>query len=338
MSDDDDVLATALNWRNQGQDVALATVVGTWGSSPRPVGSLLAVTKDQQFVGSVSGGCVEGAVIEQAGRVMRTGIPILADFGITDDEAWAVGLACGGKLEVLIERAPDLMGLNLLAKVRPVIRVVRIDDGAWTVISDTEALGPLKLGAESLRRARALAASGGSGLDDLSEGRVFVQTLQAPLRMVIVGAVHIAQVLARMAALAGFAVIVVDPRRAFATEARFPGVNLSWEWPDDAVRTIAPDRRTAVVTLTHDPKLDDPALILALASNAYYIGALGSRKTHEKRCARLVAAGVTEPALGRIHSPVGLPLGGRKASEIAVSILAEAVQELYAAPPKTKVE
>ena len=338
MSDEDDVLAAALDWRNQGQDVALATVVGTWGSSPRPVGSLLAVTKDHRFVGSVSGGCVEGAVIEEAGRVMRTGVPVLTDFGITDDQAWAVGLACGGKLEVLIERAPDVPGLNLLTMVRPVIRIVRVEDGAWTVISNTESLGPLKLGAESIVRARTLAAGGWSGLKDFTEGRVFAQTLQAPLRMVIVGAVHIAQILARMAALAGFAVIIVDPRRAFATEERFPGVSLSWDWPDDAMRTLAPDQRTAVVTLTHDPKLDDPALILALASNAFYIGALGSRKTHEKRCTRLVAAGIAEAALGRIHSPVGLPLGGRSASEIAVSILAEAVQALYASPPGAKGE
>lgn len=156
--------------------------------------------------------------------------------------------------------------------------------------------------------------------------RWFLQPWNPPLRMLIVGAVHIAQPLAAMAALAGYAVTVIDPREAFASAARFPGVTLSHVWPDQALRELAPDPRTAVVTLTHDPKLDDPALVVALGSSAFYVGALGSRKTHAARLERLRALGVSEALLARIHAPVGLALGARSPAEIAVSILAQVTQ------------
>jgi xanthine dehydrogenase accessory factor len=163
---------------------------------------------------------------------------------------------------------------------------------------------------------------------DSSAGRAFLQVFNPPLRLIVVGAVHIAQALVPMAALAGYAVTVVDPRRAFATDERFPDVTVSTEWPDDAMQALAPDRRTAVVTLTHDPKLDDPALLVALRSDAFYIGALGSKRTHAKRLERLREEGADEAALARIHGPAGLDIGAVSPAEIAVSVLAQLTQAL----------
>ena len=163
---------------------------------------------------------------------------------------------------------------------------------------------------------------------DTDDGRVFLNVFNPPLRVIIVGAVHIAQPLARMAALAGYEVVVVDPRRAFASQMRFPGVSVFSEWPDDAITTLAPDARTAVVTLTHDPKIDDPALEVALRSNAFYVGALGSKKTHAARLERLKRAGFGDDAAARIQGPVGLPIGAKAPAEIAVAILAQITDHL----------
>ena len=163
---------------------------------------------------------------------------------------------------------------------------------------------------------------------ETEEGPVFLHVFNPPLRMIIVGAVHIAQPLARMAALAGYDVTIVDPRAAFATDERFPGVTLLTEWPDDALETLAPDSRTAVVTLTHDPKLDDPALEVALRSSAFYVGSLGSKKTHAARLQRLTEAGFGEDDLNRINGPVGLAIGARSPAEVAVSIVAQVTQAL----------
>ncbi|HEX7006524.1 MAG TPA: XdhC family protein, partial [Alphaproteobacteria bacterium] len=171
-----------------------------------------------------------------------------------------------------------------------------------------------------------------SGILKAGDGNLFVHVYNPPLRLIIVGAVHIAQALAPMAAVAGYDVTIVDPRGAFATKARFPDVTLTDEWPDDAMKRLAPDARTAVVTLTHDPKLDDPALQVALRSEAFYIGALGSRRTHASRQQRLAEAGFTAAEMARIHAPIGLPLGGRAPAEIAVAIMAQIIQALHAAP------
>lgn len=164
------------------------------------------------------------------------------------------------------------------------------------------------------------------------EGALFLQVFNPPLRMVVVGAVHVTQALAPMAALLGYEVTVVDPRRAFATDERFPGVAVDTDWPDDALRRLSPDRRTAVVTLTHDPKLDDPALEVALAGDAFYIGSLGSRRTHAARLARLRARGFDDPALARIHGPIGLAIGARSPAEIATAVAAEVTAKLRGAP------
>lgn len=219
---------------------------------------------------------------------------------------------------------------------RPVALITDVTDGRQLLLDGAETAGDLSADATLLQAARARLAQDRSGL--LDDERHFVQAFLPPLRLAVVGAVHIAQALVPMAALAGYAVTVIDPRRAWATDERFPGVALVAEWPDDALDAFAPDGRTAVVTLTHDPKLDDPALVRALRSPAFYIGALGSTRTHAKRLERLRAEGLDEAALARIHGPAGLAIGARSPAEIAVSVLAEMTAALHRAPPLVKAE
>jgi len=211
---------------------------------------------------------------------------------------------------------------------RPIAVATRLADGAQSLCDGTTCTGEVALSAEQLAEARALLIAGRSAPLASSKDEIFLRSYAPPPKMVVIGAVHIAQFLAPMAALAGFEVIVVDPRRAFATEARFPGVTLVAEWPGPALAKVGLDEHTAVVTLTHDPKLDDPALQAALQSPVFYIGALGSKRTHAKRVERLREHGLAELA-PRIHAPVGLDLGGRAAAEIAVSVLAQVIQERY---------
>jgi xanthine dehydrogenase accessory factor len=209
---------------------------------------------------------------------------------------------------------------------RAVVLVKRIADGAEALVYADAVDGELATRAELLAVARAALASGRSDTVDTSAGKVFLQAFVPPPRLIVVGAVHIAQALVPMAAMTGFDVVVIDPRRAFAADYRFPNVTVVQEWPDEAMERLKPDSSTAVVTLTHDPKLDDPALEVALKSDAVYVGSLGSRRTHEKRKARLLEAGITEAQFARIHGPVGLNIGAKSPSEIAISIMAEIIQ------------
>ncbi len=329
---DDELFAQLRRWRAAGKRVALATVVKTWGSSPRPEGSHLAIEEGGAFVGSVSGGCIEGAVIGEAQAAIADGQPRLLEFGVSDERAWEVGLACGGRVQVFVERANDERIERLLAEraaKRPVVVVTRLADGAQGLVAGDEVRGELALTAEQRDEIRRRQRSDKSGALESSDGALFARCYAQSPRLVIVGAVHITQALAPMAAMAGFEVVVIDPRRAFATAERLPGVTVTTEWPDEALARIGLDAQTAVVTLSHDPKLDDPALIAALQSQCFYIGALGSSRTHAKRVARLTEAGLAD-AISRIHAPVGLDLGGRSPAEIAVSVLAQVIQSRYA--------
>ena len=204
-----------------------------------------------------------------------------------------------------------------------VVLVTELQSGAQALVYPREVFGDLALDGEALLHVRRNLEADESGTVDLGGRRLFLQVQNPPLRLIVIGAVHIAQTLAPMAALAGYSVTIVDPRRAFATDARFPDVKLIGEWPDEAMAAMKLDRRTAVVTLTHDPKLDDPALQTALKADVFYIGALGSRKTHAARLGRLKAAGFSEADCARIHGPVGLDIGALSPAEIAVSILAQ---------------
>ena len=218
------------------------------------------------------------------------------------------------------------------ADKRPIAVVTDLDGGAQAIVDGDTTGGDLTLGADILAAVEKRLRDNRSGPEEADGAALFVQVHNPPLRLIIVGAVHIAQALAPIASLAGYVVTVVDPRRAFSTDERFPVVALSNEWPDDALTAFAPDRRTAVVTLTHDPKLDDPALAVALRSDVFYIGSLGSRRTHAARLERLTELGFDDAAMGRIHGPVGLNIGAVSPSEIAVSILAQMTAVLHQDP------
>ena len=215
---------------------------------------------------------------------------------------------------------------------RPAVLATNLTNGLQTFIEATETAGDLTLDAAALQAIRKAVTEDRNTTIETADGPVFIEVFNPRLRCVIVGAVHIAQPLARMAALTGYLVTVVDPRTAFASDARFPDVVLSTDWPDEAMEELKPNRRTAVVTLTHDPKLDDPALSVALRSDAFYIGALGSKKTHAARCKRLQALGFNEEELTRIHGPVGLDIGAISPAEIAIAIMAQITQVLRAEP------
>lgn len=317
----------ALAWRQQGRGAVLATVIRTWGSAPRPAGSQLAIAGDGQMMGSVSGGCVEAAVVVEALEALRDGRPRLLEFGVADEDAFAVGLACGGQIAVLVEPVGETPGALPEALLVDLV-TARAAGQAVALLTHPESherrltAGPgdpmAAVIAERLRADR-------SGQE---EDGWFVAVHNPPLRLIVVGAVHIAQALLPMARACGYAVRLVDPRSAFGSRARFPDEALLEDWPDEAVAGLCPDARTAIVTLTHDPKLDDPALMAALASPAFYIGCLGSTRTHARRLTRLVAAGVDEAGIARLHAPVGLDIGAKSPAEIAVSIMAQITQVL----------
>jgi xanthine dehydrogenase accessory factor len=321
------VLAKALDWQAEGRQVALATVIQTWGSAPQPVGSQLLVDAERNFLGSVSGGCVEAEVITEAADVIATGKAQALEFGVEDSRAWSVGLACGGVIRIFVEplapegRSPDGMLHRLISDVearRKVALVTDLATGARRLAHAPDDLGPELVPAleDAFRLGKSTAVQ-------RSDGEIFINMFNPTIRLVIVGAVHVAQPLVQMARALGYDVLIVDPRSAFATEERFGDAAISREWPDEALPTIGMDGGTALIVLTHDPKIDDSALICALSSDAFYVGALGSKKTHAKRVERLLQAGVPRAELDRIHAPIGLDLGAQGAAEIAVSIIAE---------------
>ena len=285
----------------------------------------MAVREDGAFIGSVSGGCIEGAVIGEAQAALHDGKPRNLKFGVTNEEAWAVGLACGGTIEVNvtpITKAAERATLSALNKARDEKRAVVLATELAT--GRTQLIYPDAGGSGALAEAAVKAARHDESASVDAEGTSwFLTVFNPPLDLAIIGAVHIAQPLARMAALADYAVRIIDPRTAFATEDRFPQVALSHDWPDEALAAKPLTARSAIVALTHDPKLDDPALTAALRSAAFYIGALGSKQTHARRLERLKEAGFSDAELARIHGPIGLKIGARSPAEIAVSILGE---------------
>ena len=293
LANHDRILSAAREWA--GAPMALATVIETWRSAPCPVGTHMLVHEDGRFVGSVSGGCVEGDVLHVAAEVIAGAPAVLRHYGVADGEAWEVGLPCGGNIVVLVQPVSD--------------------DGFPATLFDqiTEA----RAAGETLRVGTNL-DSGVSSLSNVG----FVNAYPPPRRLLIVGAVEIASALAAIAGSQGFAVTLCDPRGRFLTAERFPRITLDDRWPDEAVAAFAPDSRSAVVTLSHDPKIDDPALIAALAIPATYIAALGSKASHAARLSRLAAAGISADALARIEGPAGVAINAISAPEIALSIAA----------------
>ena len=344
-----DILDQITKWWDSGETFGLATVVNTFRSAPRDPGAALAVSDGGEVVGSVSGGCVEGAVYELAREVCESGQPVLQTYGISDDTAFDVGLTCGGIIELFVEpvsreRFPGLG--DVAAAIRDEVPVA-----VATVVA-----GPGVLGARRIIRADAATGTRGAGdrldeavdddvrgmlaqgltgvrhygehgerrLDDLS---VFVQSFAPPPRMLVFGAIDFAAAVARAGKFLGYRVTVCDARPIFATHARFPDADeVVVDWPHRYLAQTQIDPRTVICVLTHDPKFDVPLLEVALRTPAGYIGAMGSRRTHEDRLARLRDVGLTEDELARLRSPIGLDLGARTPEETAVSVAAELIQ------------
>ena len=321
MDDLDDIPRIALDWHRAGTGAALATVVQTWGSAPRRVGAMLAVSGAGDMAGSVSGGCVEGAVVAEAQDAIADGAPRMLEYGVADGDAFAVGLACGGTIRVLVQPVGSALPEDVLADLIE----ARAARRPAALVSPPNSPPHIEFTGHSdrFRMDR-------SGFEE--DGKTFVAIHNPPLRLIVVGAVHIAQALVPMARQVGYDPVVIDPRSAFGSAARFPGETLLDDWPDDAVRALGLDARTALVLLTHDPKLDDPALTEALRSDVFYIGALGSTRTHAKRLERMGEAGFSPTDLARIHGPVGLDIGAAGPAEIALSILAQMTQVLRRGP------
>lgn len=354
-----EVLPELLRWWQSGQPVGMGTVVATWRSAPRPAGAAMLVGPRGEAVGSVSGGCVEGAVYELAQSVMAGGAPLLERFGVSDDDAFAVGLTCGGILDVFVERVDastfpslDQVAADIAAghpvAVCTVIEhpdgarvgsriVVRPEDGGPAAVAGS--LGSARFDDAVADDARGLLAAGRTetlvyGPEGERRGeaaRVFVSSFAPHPRMIVFGAIDFAAALARIGAFLGYRVTVCDARPVFATPARFPdAAEVVVSWPHEYLAAEADagriDGRTVIAVLTHDPKFDVPVLEVALRlPSVAYVGAMGSRRTHDDRHTRLRAAGLTDAELARLSSPIGLDLGARTPEETAVSIAAEIV-------------
>jgi len=295
----------ASNWENTGTEMALAIVLKTWGSSPRQPGSMMLIREDGHLVGSVSGGCVEGAVIVGSRQIMKENKTEVMEFGVADEDAWSVGLSCGGKISVFvcprnrIEEGLFQKLCNVKNSRESIILECDTQKGSISIINDKAT----------------------------ETENVFNIKVTAKPRLLIVGAVHISQHLIPMAKEAGFDVLLIDPRSHFGTSERFPEVEVSNDWPDEALEKVKLSDKDCLVTLTHDPKIDDPALQIALASPLFSICCLGSKRTHAARKNRLLNSGITEQQFDRIHGPAGLDINAKTPAEIAVSILAELIKD-----------
>jgi xanthine dehydrogenase accessory factor len=333
------VLDAIETWAHQGDRVAVATVVATKKSAPQPPGTKMAINARGAVAGAVSGGCVEGAVVEIAERVLAGAEPRLLHYGIADEEAWDVGLPCGGEISIWVEgfvrHGLQSRFTRLARSGARAVLVTAVEGcpqpGAKLLVGadgrPEGTLGDPLLDAAAVAAAREALWSERSELHEHAGATLFIDVAAPPPRLVIVGAVDFAAQLSAVAALGGYRAFVVDPRRRFATVVRFPAAErVIAAWPQEAFAQLDPlDRATAIAVLTHDPKLDDAALIAALASPAGYIGAMGSRRAQARRRKRLLGAGIEPAQLERVAAPIGLDLGALTAAETALSIMSEIV-------------
>ncbi|WP_433496716.1 XdhC family protein [Sphaerimonospora sp. CA-214678] len=342
-----DIVEALSAWQRDQVRFAVATVVATWGSAPRPSGAAMAVSETGEVVGSVSGGCVEGALYEVATEVLRSGESRLVRYGVSDDDAFSVGLTCGGTLDVLVvpvdgRTYPEFGEVAAAVMAGEAVAVATVTGGmpeigrriVVTRTGTTGTLGHVRCDATVAELARGMLGSGRTGLvstgvrdrrfgDDL---RVFVQSFTPPPRMLVFGAIDFAGAVARIGKFLGYHVTVCDARPVFATRNRFPEADeVVVDWPHRFLPTVEVDERTAICVLTHDPKFDVPLLKVAVQTSAGYIGVMGSRRTHDDRMARLRTENVSEAQLRRLSSPIGLDLGARTPEETAVSVAAEII-------------
>ncbi len=337
-----DILSDLETWLASGERPALATVIQTWGSAPRSIGGKMALTPSGKITGSVSGGCVEGAVVQAGPEVLQTGLPQRLHFGVADESAWEVGLACGGQIDVFVQpldaeavtRTTKALQSGKRFAVATVVSGPADLLGAWMLVPSSgepfsripdewservEAASLQALG-EGRSQLVSLPGAGPEGID------LFVEVVEPQPVLVVVGGAHTAITLTRLAKVIGYRTVVVDPRRAFGNTGRFPHVDqLIQEWPEDAFAQIEVTPETAIVMLTHDPKIDDPAIQAALRSPAFYVGVLGSKSNQAKIRARMAEAGLPEDLIARLHGPIGLKLENATPEEIALSVLTEIV-------------
>lgn len=336
-----DIYPEIKKWVEQGKPFVWARVIRTWGSSPRPIGSVLAVSEDMEMIGSVSGGCVEGAVLKEAMEILKTGQSKRLKFGVSDEEAWAVGLTCGGAIHVFAERFlafnKNKAELSIWQELHHAIagnkgcvlatalfgatsnHLLVYPDGSTSGDFDHPALVEAALKVYRERKNKVI---------ELEDGDYFLHLFPPKAKLLIVGAAHITADLVRLGNLYDFETIVIDPRGIFANKTQFPVPphQLHEDWPAEVFPQFELDEYTFAVLLTHDPKIDDQALHLLLRSKVAYIGALGSRRTQEKRVKRLTAAGFSEEEIARIHGPVGVDINAKRPKEIALSIMGEIVK------------
>ena len=333
-----DIFPQISQWTAENKPFALATVIHTWGSAPRVVGSAMAITKDMDIAGSVSGGCVEGAVMEEAAKVLASGKPKKLAFGIADEDAWAVGLSCGGSLRVFLE--PFVAFEEGEKEIWPAMKAAVEDNSGGVLLSHVneekcahiwisphgsetgslagQGLGELALSAYKTRKNQLIEHEGES---------YFAKVFPRRSHLIIVGAAHISADLISLAKPFGFEITVIDPRKIFTEKLSFPTPpdRIYAQWPQEVLPDFVLDEYTYAVLLTHDPKIDDPATHIFLKSPVAYIGALGSKRTQEKRRKRLLEAGFSEEDFARIHGPVGVPIHAKLPREVALSILAEII-------------
>lgn len=316
-----DVWRQTVQWLSAGQPVAIATVVDTWGSAPVPLGGQMAIASEDSFQGSVSGGCVETDVITEALTTLQTGKTQLLSFGVEDETAWRAGLPCGGRIEILVERLapPDDLGFaermaSSATRRQPLLIETNLASGHRKIHEFGDAIPDELNNLFQLGRSRRIKTE---------EADRFILAVKPPPRIIIIGATHIAQALVAHLGIIKTAPIIVDPRESFASRARFGETPIINQWPGDAFADLQLDQFTAVVALSHVANIDDEALTLALRSKTGYVGALGSRRNHAKRCERLLQAGFSDDDLARIKCPIGLDIGAVTPEEIALSIAAE---------------
>jgi len=336
-----ELLPTIDAWRAEGREFGRAVLIRVFGNGPRPEGATLLVADDGAIAGSVSGGCVEGAAAEEIGRARRDGRVRVVRFGISDEQAWGVGLACGSTIDVLIEPTlrPEVEAAARAALGTAVVTPLPADspdeDGkahpiAIAAPQDVVVLEPGRDGmvGDLDEAARRLAAQGRSGTVTIDDRQFFIETFAAPPRLVVFGAIQAAIPLVRMARELGYRTAVTDARAAFASQDRFQEADeVLVGWPEETFEKLALSADDAVVVMTHDPKLDEPAIVAAIRAGCRYVGAMGSRRTQAARRERLLADGLTEADLDRLRGPIGLDLGGREPAEMALAILAEIVAQ-----------
>ena len=324
---DKEIYLKIKEWIKDKKEVAIANVVETWGSSPRPIGSIMAVNNKHDIIGSVSGGCVENFVYGKALEVIKSNKVETLDFGVSNSQAWDVGLTCGGKIKVFLEKISysDITYIekinNVFSNGGNILVATKLQNGERELIDNIKDIKN-----ESLKNNFPnISQSTKSGLKKISGELWFLKFFKNNIKIVIVGAVHIAEPLIYFANKLAYEIHLIDPRNSF-NEKKFNNVKVYKDWPDEALKEIVLDENTALVTLTHDPKLDDPALEYSLKKKVFYIGCLGSNKTHNSRMDRLKKKGISMNDLKKLHGPVGLDIAAKTPTEIAISIISQIIE------------